>query len=343
MGRVKSGSRQFENGGQGMMEWSRRGALVGLSLTAFLAAARAEDYPARALTFVVPFTPGAATDFLARLLGKELEERLGKPVVVENRPGAGTNIGSHSVAKAAPDGYTLLMATSTPMAINVSLYKNLSFDPTTELVPLAMVAQSPFVLIVNPSMPVKTVQEFIAYAKERPGKLTFGSGGPGAPHHLFAELFASMTGTKMTHVTYRGSVPALNDVVAGHIDFMFCDFASAVGMLQSDKVRPLGVTTAARIAAFPDIPPINEAGVPGYDVAAWFMVVTTGKSPPAVVDRLHQELKTILAKPEIKDQVVRQSLLPMESKTVPQMQDFVKSEIVRWGKVVEQAGIKGSQ
>ena len=314
-----------------------------LSLAALASAAQAQDYPTRPLTIVVPFTPGAATDFLARLLGKELEERLGKPVVVENRPGAGTNIGSNSVAKAAPDGYTLLMATSTPMAINVSLHKNLPFDPTTDFVPLAMVAQSPFVLIVNPSLPVKTVQEFIAYAKERPGKLSFGSGGPGSPHHLFAELFASMTGTKMTHVTYRGSVPALNDVVAGHIDFMFCDFASALGMLQSDKVRPLGVTTAARIPAFPNIPPINEAGVPGYDVAAWFMVVTTGKSPPAVVDKLHGELKAILAKPEVKEQLLKLSLLPMETPSVPEMQAFVKSEIVRWGKVVEAAGIAGSQ
>ena len=325
------------------MEWLRRGALVALSLAAVSFAALAQDYPTRPLTFVVPFTPGAATDFLARLLGKELEERLGKTVVVENRPGAGTTIGSNSVAKAAPDGHTLLMATSSPMAINATLYKNLPFDPTSDFVPVAMVAQSPFVLIVKPSLPVKTVQEFIAYAKERPGQLSFGSAGPGSPHHLFAELFASMTGTKMTHVTYRGSVPALNDVVAGHIDFMFCDFASAAGMLQSDKVRPLGVSTAARIPAFADIPPINEAGVPGYDVAAWFMVVTTGKSPPAAVDRLYGELKTILAKPDVREQVVKQSLLPMDSKPVPEMQAFVKSEIVRWGKVVEAAGIAGSQ
>ena len=325
------------------MECLRRGALAALSLVAVSFAALAQDYPTRPLTFVVPFTPGAATDFLARLLGKELEERLGKPVVVENRPGAGTTIGSNSVAKAAPDGHTLLMATSSPMAINATLYKNLPFDPTSDFVPVAMVAQSPFVLIVKPSLPVKTVQEFIAYAKERPGQLSFGSGGPGSPHHLFAELFASMTGTKMTHVTYRGSVPALNDVVAGHIDFMFCDFASAAGMLQSDRVRPLGVSTAARIPAYASIPPINEAGVPGYDVAAWFMVVTTGKSPPAAVDRLYGELKTILATPEVREQVVKQSLLPMDSKPVPEMQAFVKSEIVRWGKVVEAAGIAGSQ
>ena len=325
------------------MEWLRRGALAALSMVAVLFAVLAQDYPTRPLTFVVPFTPGAATDFLARLLGKELEERLGKPVVIENRPGAGTTIGSNSVAKAAPDGHTLLMATSSPMAINATLFKSLPFDPTSDLVPVAMVAQSPFVLIVKPSLPVKTVQEFIAYAKERPGQLSFGSAGPGSPHHLFAELFASMTGTKMTHVTYRGSVPALNDVVAGHIDFMFCDFASAAGMLQSERVRPLGVSTAARIPAFASIPPINEAGVPGYDVAAWFMVVTTGKSPPAAVDRLYGELKTILAKPDVREQVVKQSLLPMDSRPVPEMQAFVKSEIVRWGKVVEAAGIAGSQ
>jgi tripartite-type tricarboxylate transporter receptor subunit TctC len=320
------------------------GALVAVVLAACVAGqVRAQDYPSRPLTMVVPFTPGAATDFLARMLGKELEERLGKPVVVENRPGAGTNIGTHSVAKAAPDGYTLLMATSTPMAINVSLYKNLSFDPTAELVPLALVAQSPFVLIVNPSLPVKTVPELIAYAKDKQGKLTFGSAGPGSPHHLFAELFKTMTGMQATHVIYRGSVPALNDVVAGHIDFMFCDFASAQGMLQGGKVRPLGVTTAARIPAFKEIPPINESGVVGYDVAAWFMVVTTGKSPAPVVDKLHGELKIILAKPEIKEQLLKLSLLPMENKSVAEMQGFVKSEIVRWGKVVEAAGIKESQ
>jgi tripartite-type tricarboxylate transporter receptor subunit TctC len=223
------------------------------------------------------------------------------------------------------------------MAINVSLYKNLSFDPTTELVPLALVAQSPFVLIVNPSMPVKTVPEFIAYAKEKQGKLTFGSAGPGSPHHLFAELFKTMTGMQATHVIYRGSVPTLTDVVAGHIDFMFCDFASAEGMLRGGKVRPLGVTTAARIPAFKDIPPINEAGVAGYDVAAWFMVVTT------VVDKLHGELTTILAKPEVQEQLLKLSLLPMETKSVAEMQGFVKSEIARWGKVVEAAGIRESQ
>jgi tripartite-type tricarboxylate transporter receptor subunit TctC len=325
------------------MTWLLRGALAALCLTAISGLAAAQDFPSKPITFVVPFTPGAATDFLARMLGKELEEKFGKPVVVENRPGAGTNIGSNSVAKAAPDGHTLLMATSTPMAINASLYKNLPFDPTADFVPLAVVAQSPFVLIAKPALLVNSAKDLIALAKEKPGQLSFGSAGPGSPHHLFAELFASMSGTKINHVAYRGSVPALNDVVAGHIDFMLCDFASAASMLQAGKVKPLGVSTAARIPAFPDIPPLNDAGLPGYDVAAWFMVVTTGKSPQPAVDKLHGELTRILGKSEVKEQLLKLSLLPMQTKSVPEMQGFVKSEIARWGKVVEQAGIAGSQ
>jgi tripartite-type tricarboxylate transporter receptor subunit TctC len=325
------------------MEWARRWALAAVSLVSISGFAAAQEFPSKPITFVVPFTPGAATDFLARMLGKELEEKFGKPVVVENRPGAGTNIGSNSVAKAAPDGHTLLMATSTPMAINASLYKNLPFDPTADFVPLALVAQSPFVLIAKPSLAVNSAKDLIALARDKPGQLSFGSAGPGSPHHLFAELLASMSGTKLNHVAYRGSVPALNDVVAGHIDFMMCDFASAASMLQAGRVKPLGVSTAARIPAFADIPPLNEAGLQGYDVAAWFMVVTTGKSPQPTVDRLHGELTRILAKPEIREQLVKLSLLPMQTKSVPDMQGFVKSEIARWGKVVQQAGIAGSQ
>jgi tripartite-type tricarboxylate transporter receptor subunit TctC len=325
------------------MEWLQRWALAAVSLVVMSGFAAAQEFPSKPISFVVPFTPGAATDFLARMLGKELEEKFGKPVVVENRPGAGTNIGSNSVARAAPDGHTLLMATSTPMAINASLYKNLPFDPTTDFVPLALVAQSPFVLIAKTSLPVSSAKDLIALARDKPGQLSFGSAGPGSPHHLFAELLASMSGTKINHVAYRGSLPALNDVVAGHIDFMLCDFASAASMIQAGRVKALGVSTAARIPAFADIPPLNEAGLPGYDVAAWFMVVTTGKSPQPAVDKLHGELTRILAKPEIKEQLRKLSLLPMQTKSVSDMQGFVKSEIVRWGKVVSDAGIGGSQ
>jgi tripartite-type tricarboxylate transporter receptor subunit TctC len=307
------------------------------------ASARAQEYPARPITLVVPYTPGGSTEILARLIGQKLEERLGKPVLVENKPGAGTVIGATAVAKSEPDGYTLLMATPTPMAINLAVYKNLPYDPRTDLVPLALVAQAPFLLIVNPSLPVKSVAELIAYAKAHPGQLSYGSGGVGAPHHLYAELLKSMTGITMTHVPYKGTLPALNDVVAGHIQLMFSDIPPAAGMVQAGKVRALGVSTKSRLAAFPDIPSIDEAGVPGFDVAGWFMVTAPGETPKPVVEKLHGALKSVLATPEIHSQIVKLSLLPMEDPSVEAMRDFVKSEVVRWGKVVQQAGIAGSE
>jgi tripartite-type tricarboxylate transporter receptor subunit TctC len=304
--------------------------------------ARADSYPTRPVTIIVPYTPGGSTEILARIMAQHLERKLGQSVVVENKPGAGTVIGASLVAKAAPDGYTLLMATPTPLAINVRVHKELPYDPATDFVPLVMIAQAPFVLIVNPELPVKSVKEFIDYAKQRPGTLSYGSGGVGAPHHLYAELFKSMTGVALTHVPYKGSLPALNDVVAGHIELMFCDVPPASGMIQSGRVRALGVTTKARLAAFPDIPPIEET-VPGFEVAGWFMIVAPAQTPRAVVDRLHSEMKGVLAEPAIKEQIAKLSLIPLDSPSVDDMKVFVRSEITRWGKVVEAAGIAGSE
>ena len=320
-----------------------RGALIALSLIAFQSGARAQDYPTRPITIVVPYTPGGSTEILARFVGQKLEERLGKSVIIENKPGAGTVIGSNLVAKSAPDGYTLMMATPTPMAINVMLHKQLPYDPASDLIPLVMVAGAPFVLVVNVGLPIHSVKEFIAYAKERPGQLSYGSGGPGAPHHLYAELLASMTNIKLTHVPYKGTMPALNDLIGGHIPVMFSDIPPLVSVMPTGKVRPIGVSTKARVAAFPDVPPINEAGVPGFDVSGWFMLVAQGKTPPPIVDRLHRELKAVMAMPEVKAQVAKLSLLPLDTPPVAEMQSFVKSEIVRWGKVVEAAGIARSQ
>jgi len=318
-------------------------ALMGGAVAGWSRVARADDYPTHPVTLIVPYTPGGSTEILARIVAQRLERRLGQSVIVENKPGAGTVIGSTMVAKAAPDGYTLLMATPTPMAINVRVHKELPYDPATDFVPLVMVAQAPFVLIVNPSLPVKSVQELIDYARQRPGQLSYGSGGVGAPHHLYAELLKSMTGIQLTHVPYKGSLPALNDVVAGHIELMFCDVPPASGMIQSGRVRALGVSIKSRLAAFPDIPPIAEAGVPGFDVAGWFMVVAPARTPPAIVERLHRELRGVLAAPEIREQIVKLSLVPLDSPSVDEMKAFVKSEIVRWGKVVEAAGIAGTE
>jgi tripartite-type tricarboxylate transporter receptor subunit TctC len=316
--------------------------LMGGAAAAWPLQAGAQEYPARPVTIVVPYTPGGSTEILTRILAQNLTQRIGQSFIVENRPGAGTVIGASYVAKAEPDGYTLLMVTPTPMAINVRVHKELPYDPMRDFVPLVMVASAPFVLIVNSDLPVHSVKELIAYAKERPGKLSYGSGGVGAPHHLYAELFKSMTGIQLTHVPYKGSVPALNDVVAGHIELMFCDVPPSAGMIQAGKVRALGVTTKARLAAFPDIPPISET-VPGFEVAGWFMVVAPAKTPPAVVAKLHTEMKAVLATPAIKEQIAKLSLLPLETGSIDDMRAFVKSEIVRWGKVVEAAGIAGSE
>ena len=316
--------------------------LMGGAAAAWPLTARAQAYPTRPVTIVVPYTAGGSTEILTRIIAQNLTPRLGQTVIVENRPGAGTVIGASYVAKAEPDGHTLLIVTPTPMAINVRVHKELPYDPVRDFVPLVMVAAAPFVLIVNPELPVHSVKELIAYAKERPGKLSYGSGGVGAPHHLYAELFKSMTGIQLTHVPYKGSVPALNDVLAGHIELMFCDVPPAAGFIQAGKVRALGVTTKARLVAFPDIPPITES-VPGFEVAGWFMVVAPAKTPPAVVAKLHTEMKNVLATPAIKEQIAKMSLLPVDSPSVDDMKAFVKSEIVRWGKVVEAAGIAGTE
>jgi tripartite-type tricarboxylate transporter receptor subunit TctC len=307
------------------------------------AAVRAQDYPTRPITLVVPYTPGGSTEILARIVGQKLGERLDQAVVVEMKPGAGTVIGAAAVAQAPPDGYTLLMATPTPMAINVTVHKKLPYDPATDFVPLAMVAYAPFLLLVNPALPVHSVKELIAYAKANPGTLSYGSGGVGAPHHLYMELFKSMTGTQMTHVPYKGSLPALNDVVGGHIALMFCDIPPAAGMVAAGKVRVLAVSTAARVPSYPDVPTVAEAGVPGFAVAGWFMIVAAARTPAAIVDKLHNALIAVMNEPDVKARITQLSLVPLPTPSVADMQAYVKSEIARWGKVVQQAGIAGTE
>jgi tripartite-type tricarboxylate transporter receptor subunit TctC len=317
------------------------GAITGLAVSSV---ARARDYPARPVTIVVPFTPGGSTDIVARLLAQALEQQLGKSFVVENRPGAGTIIAASVVAKAEPDGYLLLMAPSSTMAVNVTLYKKLPYDPTTDFIPLAGLARVPFVLVVNPSLPVYSLLELIAYAKARPGQLSFASVGPGVPHHLYAEMLMRTAGISMTYVPYKGSAPALNDVVAGHIPLMFCDIPPALGMLQAGKVRPLGVTTFGRVPAIPDVPPIAEAGLPEFGaMPGWHMMVAPSQTPRAIVEKLHSELVDIVALPAIETEILKLGMLRFENVSVDGLREFVKSEIARWGKVVEQAGIAHSE
>ena len=318
-------------------------ALTALLALAAMPSARADDYPTRPVTLVVPYTPGGSTEILARIIGQQLGARLGQAVVVEMKPGAGTVIGATAVAQAPADGYTLLMATPTPLAINVTVHKTLPYDPAKDFMPLAMVASAPFLLLVNPSLPVHSVKELIAYAKANPGQLSYGSGGVGAPHHLYMELFKSMTGTQMTHVPYKGSLPALTDVVGGHIQLMFCDIPPAAGMISAGKVRVLGVSTAERVQSYPDVPTVAEAGVPGFAVAGWFMIVAPAQTPPAIVDKLHKALIAVMNEPDVKARIDQLSLVSLPTPSVADMQAYVKSEIARWGKIVQQAGIAGTE
>jgi tripartite-type tricarboxylate transporter receptor subunit TctC len=316
-----------------------------LALLAVVAAgvgANAEPYPIRPVTFVVPFAPGGGTEFLARMLGQRLEQRLGKPFVIENRPGGGGVIGALSVARAAPDGYTILMAPS-PVIINVALHKKLPYDPAVDFVPLALVVATPYVLVVTPSLPAQSVADLVALAKAKPGQLAFASAGLGTPHHLFAQLFKSSTGIELTHVPYRGSVPALTDVAAAHVSLMFCDIPPALSLIKEGKVRALGVSTKERVAALPHLSPIAEQGVIGFDAASWQMVVAPAATPKDIVERLHTEIKEFMRLAEIREHASKMGMLPMDTPSVASLQVFVQAEIARWGKVVEQAGIAGSQ
>jgi tripartite-type tricarboxylate transporter receptor subunit TctC len=300
--------------------------------------AQAQDYPSRNVTFIVPTGPGAATDLLARMLALQLGERLGKPFVVEDKPGAGTMTASNAVAKSTPDGYTILMGTSTPLAINATLYKHLPYDPATDFVPLALIARIPFVLVVNNDLPVHSVQELIAYAKAHPGELSYGSTGPGTPFHLNGALFSAMTGIEMVHVPYKGVVDAQVDLMGGRIQVMFTDFTSSVPLIKAGKMRALGVTTKMPAAAMPELKPIAELGVPGFEAAAWQMVAAPAATPRPVVDKLHDALQAIMALPETRDAIARIGLIPADAATVEELQAFVRSEIVRWGDVVKRSG-----
>jgi tripartite-type tricarboxylate transporter receptor subunit TctC len=317
--------------------------LMGVSSLAQAQTSPAQDYPNRAVTLVVPYPAGGGLDALARMLGQKLAERLGKPVVIENRTGAGTVIGAASVAKAAPDGYTIMLGTSTPFAITATLNKSLPYDPAKDFAPIALVSNAPFLLLVHPSQPVHSVADLIALAKAKPGQLSYGSAGPGSPQNLSFELLKTLTGINIVHVPYRGDGPALTDLVAGHIPTMFGEPTPILPLLKDGKVRALGVSSASRLPIAPDVPTIAEAGVPGFDLTSWQMIVAPAGTPQEIVDKLHVEVKKVLDLPEVKAEFARTARITVDYPSVDDLQRFMRSEIVRLGKVVEHAGIARSQ
>jgi tripartite-type tricarboxylate transporter receptor subunit TctC len=302
----------------------------------------AQQYPSRPVTIVVPFAAGGGSDLLARLVAQKLEEKLGKPFIIENRPGAGTTLAAMQTVRAAPDGYTLMQATSSTMAINVSMQKKMPYEPLKDLVPVALLSSSPFFLVVRSDSPVKTVADLIALAKAKPNGLNYGSGGPGSMHHLSTELLQSLAGIEMTHIPYKATPPAMNDLLGGQIQVLFGDTTSVLPMIQQGTVRGVAVTTAKRSPAAPDIPAVAET-VPGYESASWQMLVAPGATPPEVVALLNREVHTIFSNPAVVAELERRGIGPALTGTPDEVKDFVKKEIVRWGDVVRRAGLEGSQ
>jgi tripartite-type tricarboxylate transporter receptor subunit TctC len=295
-------------------------------------------YPNRIIKMIVPYPAGGTTDLLGRLVADQLKAGLGATCVVENKPGAGTTLGANEVARSEPDGYTLLMATSTTLAINKALYKKLPYDPVKDFTPIALVAGVPFALIISPTLPPKTLTEFIAYAKSKPGELVYGSAGNGSPQHLGAEMLRTAAGIDIRHVPYRGSVPAMLDIIAGHIPFMIVDLQPALQQIREGKVRVLGVTTPKRVAAAPDIPTLAEAGLPGFELVAWQGVVAPAGLPRPIVDQLAAQIAKLVADPATRDKLTALSLEPLTGSTPDSFAAYVKTEVERWAVVVKASG-----
>ena len=300
-------------------------------------AAQAQAFPTKAITIIVPFSAGGTTDILARVLGQFMSKDLGQPVIIDNRAGAGGNIGTQLVARAAPDGHTILMGTVGTHAINQSLYPKLAFDPIKDFAPLTRVALVPNLLVANPAQPFKTVKELIAHAKANPGKVTFGSSGSGTSIHLSGELFQQMAGVDIQHVAYKGSAPAVNDLLGNHIAIMFDNMPSAISHVKAGKLRPLAVTTPQRSPALPDVPTIAEAGVPGYEATSWFGLLAPAGTPAPVVAKLNTAILKALADPDVKKKLLEQGAEPA-GETPAQFATFIASETVKWGKIVKQSG-----
>lgn len=326
---------------------TRRMAVLGCGSALVIAASRTPvprafaqgAYPNRAIKLIVPYPAGGTTDFLGRLIAERLRTGLGATVLVENKPGAATAFGAEQVARSAPDGYTLLIATSTTLAINRALYKKLPYDPLKDFAPVALIAAVPFALVVNPSVPAKTLSEFIAYAKSKPG-LAYASAGIGSPQHLAVEMLKSMAGLDIRHVPYRGSEPALRDVMAGHIPFMVVDLQPALRAIRDGKVRALGVTTQNRVAEAPKLPTLAESGLPGFELVAWQGLVAPAGTPRAIIDQLARQIAALLGDPAIREQFATVAIEPIAGSTPDSFTGYIKTEIDRWGAIIGRSGIE---
>ena len=301
--------------------------------------AQAQSYPARPIRFVVPYPPGGPLDTVARLLAQKVGESVKQPVVVDNKPGAGGNIGADIVAKSPADGYTILMGAVATHAINPTLYANIPYDPVKDFAPVTQVASTPNVLVVHPSVPAATVKEFIAHAKSNPGRLNFGSGSTGSAGHLAGELFKAMAGIDMTHVPYKGAAPAMQDLVGGRIQLMFDNLASSLGQVRAGKVRALAVTTAKRTPLAPELPTVAESGLPGFDISTWFGVFAPAGTPREALDRLHAEFTRALAAPDVREKMLNLGAEPVGSNP-EEFAAYIRAEAQKYARVIRASGAR---
>ena len=305
----------------------------------FTTLAMAQPYPAKPIKIVAPSTPGDAPDVIARLIADKLSPALGQQVVVENRPGAGGVVGSDYVAKAAPDGYTLIMGNAGSHGINAAVYAKLPYDIQRDFEPVSQVAVAPNVMVINPSVPANSVAEFIAYAKANPGKLSYASGGNGSSAHMSMELFKSMSGIDIQHVPYKGSSPALTDVVSGQVVAFIGNMPPTVPLIKAGKLKALAVTTKSRSALMPELPTITEAGLPGFETVAWFGVLAPAGTPPEVVNRLSAEIAKIAKSPEMREKLVAMGAEPVGS-TPDEFKAVIDRDIAKWKPLAQKVGIK---
>jgi putative tricarboxylic transport membrane protein len=323
-----------------MRSYSKLPALaVALAVALTVGAARADDYPSRPIRLIVPYAAGGGADSIARIIARRVGETIGQPIVIENRGGAGSIIGTELVNKSEPDGYTLLLGQSGPIAINPAVYRQLPYDPIKGFSPICMTTAYPYIMVVNPSLGVKTLQEFVALARSKPGELNYGTTGVGAANHLVTELFDSKAGIKMTHIPYRGTALAVADLLAGQVQVVFADPVSALQQINAGTLLALAVTSKERSPVAPAIPTVSESGYPGFDAIAWHGFLAPANTPPAIINKLNKEIVEALKDPETRALLEKQAMQIVGS-TPEAFASFIKQEIAVWKEVAEQAKVE---